>query len=164
LDSLPKNIDNVDLLSKLIIIDREKSNVEPEDLYKILSDVNFFLCFPGVVMPLCHNVVEAMGFGCIPILQYPDLFHPPLINGVNCLSFSDEQTLLSAISKARNLREPEIEIVRKNVIEYYNSYLDPKAMVKNLVEARGVHKNVFIIAESNSVKILASRFKASNTI
>lgn len=142
---------------KIVIYDRRASNIEPFQLIEVLRQVNFFLAFPGVVMPLCHNIIESMSLGCIPILQYPHLFHPPLVSGKNCLSFHDEESLKIVVQKALHADHEEINLMRNNVIRYYSQYLSPEGAIENLMSEKGHTKEVFLIAENNSVKLMDSK-------
>ena len=54
-----------------------------------LAKADFFLACPGVLMPLCHNVIESLVAGAIPILQYGSYLSPRLEDGINCLAFRD---------------------------------------------------------------------------
>ncbi|MFB9077326.1 ATPase [Flavobacterium procerum] len=47
-----------------------------------LSATDFIFCAPGMTMPMCHNVLEAMPVGVIPILNYPNWLNPSLQNGL----------------------------------------------------------------------------------
>lgn len=138
----------------LVIVDRDRANIKPTLLYQVLSNSNFFLAFPGVVMPLCHNVIEAMAFGCIPVLQYANLFHPPLQHGVHCIGFSDEPSLTRAIDMALTMEEEEIERMRSHVITYYNHYLAPQAAVDQILKSKGREKRLVLNAEYQSVRYL----------
>lgn len=141
-------------VANVVIVDRDQANISPQQLPGVLSRSNFFLCFPGVVMPLCHNAIEAMAFGCIPILQYPNLFHPPLEHGINCLSFSDEQTFKTCISEGLQMSENQTTAMRMNVLEYYHEYLAPESAIANVLKEKGIRKKLFLNAEYQSVKLL----------
>ena len=90
-----------------------------------LAKADFFLACPGVGMPLCHNLIEALAAGSIPILQYADYLPDPLRNGTNCLTFSDATSLRAALDRARTMPPDEILTLRKNVLAYYQEFLAP---------------------------------------
>lgn len=54
-----------------------------------LSKSRFFLALPGDIRPMCHNIIEAMAVGTIPITSYPEWFQPALVHGENCIVFTD---------------------------------------------------------------------------
>lgn len=105
---------------------------EKEDWLKILSKADFFICPPGVRMPWSHNCVEAMSVGAIPILQYSDLFFPHLENMKNCLSYTSYEELKIAIEKALAMEQSEVEIMRKNVLSYFNDYLSMDSVAQKI--------------------------------
>ncbi len=88
-----------------------------------LAKADFFLACPGVGMPLCHNVIEALAAGCIPILQYESYLTPPLLDRTNCLAFHDAQTLSDTLGEIRAMGAEKIAELRANVRSHYDGYL-----------------------------------------
>lgn len=86
-------------------------------------------------MPLCHNLIEALAAGAIPILQYPQYLGPALEDGVNCLTFNDEEELCSVINRALNMGEEELAVLRTNAVNYYSRYLQPGFLAQKLTKA-----------------------------
>ncbi|RAW02646.1 hypothetical protein [Pseudochryseolinea flava] len=140
--------------SDIVIVDRDIVNVPPHRLYKALSKAEFFLSFAGVVMPLCHNVVEAMAFGSIPIIQNPLQYHPALVDGENCLAFSNEHTLVAKLQEALTMPPSAVAEMRKNVIAYYNKYLAPQQSIANVMAAKGHCDTLVIVGEYRSLDFL----------
>src|SRR3990167_5062911 len=66
-------------------------------IQKELSMFDFFLAPPGVQMPLCHNIIEAIAVGTIPFTNYYNWFEVPLEDGKNCIAFNDEKELLQRL-------------------------------------------------------------------
>jgi len=114
-----------------VIISEVKT--KEEDWLKTLSKTDFFICPPGVRIPWCHNCVEAMSVGAIPILEYADLFYPNLKNMKNCLSYTNFEELKMAIEKALAMEPPEIGKMQKNVLNYYNDYLSINSITKKII-------------------------------
>lgn len=110
------------------------SNVKTEekDWLKFLSISDFFIALPGVEHPWCHNSIEAMAVGTIPILQYSNLFDPPLQPMVNCLYYSNVDELGKMIHLALNMEEAQINVMRENVITYFENYLSPATIINKL--------------------------------
>jgi len=90
-----------------------------------LAKADFFLACPGVGMPLCHNLIEALAAGAVPILQYAAFLPQPLEDGVNCLAFADPAGLAGAIRRAVAMTPEEIRRLRANVRRYHDTYLAP---------------------------------------
>lgn len=139
------------LKNAIIIHDRNKFNLKPQDYLSVLSDFSFFIALPGVVMPNCHNVIEAMALGLIPILQYNNWFAPQLENKVNCLTFSRLDQLKEVLLYVKTASEDEINQMRENVLTYFNMYLSHSVVVNNLVYNE--YNNVFINTEQHSVQL-----------
>jgi len=152
-DFISSNNDN-----KLILIDRNLDFcIDPSNIFEYLGNFNFFLALPGEVMPLCHNLIEAMAMGCIPIidLNYAQLLSPPLENGVNCIIFNGILDLQSKIEEAISLINEDVLEMRGNVLSYYELYFSSKRIVENIV--LGNYQKFFLMAEYESVNILEHR-------
>ena len=81
-DELLDMIKNGTLKRKIVIID--KFTVDRNYMY-LYSISLFHLWTVGVWQPYCHNQIESMSCGAIPLFQdFP--YYPGLINGINCIS------------------------------------------------------------------------------
>jgi len=116
-------------LTPLVISEAKCDN---KDWLQIVSNATFFLCPPGVYMPWCHNLIEAMAVGTIPILQYADLMVPRLKHLENCLTFSNFEELQHAIDLALKLDQGEVSRMKANVIQYYQNYLSIESIVETI--------------------------------
>jgi hypothetical protein len=109
----------------------------PQDRWlEALAKADFFLACPGVGMPLCHNVIEALAAGSIPILQYAAYLSPPLEDRVNCLAFHDAQSLDDVMRSIFTMSEAEITALRANVRAHYDKHLAPGRFAKRLLSGR----------------------------
>lgn len=81
---------------------------------------------------MCHNVIEAMSVGTIPIINYPEWLDPSLADMVNCIVFDDKIDLIIKINLVLNLDKEKINEMKASVIEYYQNNLDPVAFVDRL--------------------------------
>lgn len=118
-------------------IDRRISN---EQWLPILARSDFFIATPGILMPLCFNIIEAMSVGTIPLIEFPHQFHPPLRDGVNCISFKGQHQLKDKIDLIMNMSTDKIKALRANVVEYYESYLYPTSipnLINNSIDTHG---------------------------
>ncbi len=138
----------------LILIDRKQFNIPHEKLRPTMARHDFFLAASGVVMPLCHNLVEAMSVGAIPVLQHPQLMHPPLVHGVNCMSFTDEAELKSILDEIPTLPDNRIMDMRRNVLSYYVEHLSPEAIVRQIRSMGSNLRTIRMNAEHYSVDLL----------
>ena len=115
-----------------IVISEVKT--EEKDWLNFLWKSDFFICPPGARMPWSHNCVEAMSAGAIPILEYGSLFHPSLEHKKNCLSYTNLEELRSAIDTALGMEPHDIEVMRKNVFDYYAQYLSGDSIERRINE------------------------------
>lgn len=148
----------------LIIVDRLNSfDINPSKILTYLSKFDFFLALPGEVMPLCHNIIEAMSVGTIPFLQqgYADVFIPPLENNKNCITFQSLDDIDVKIKYLFSLSQKEIENFRLEVQIYYKIFLSPKAIVQEIVS--GNYRKFYLMAEYHSVNLLEEGIESNNT-
>ncbi|WP_294303762.1 hypothetical protein [uncultured Chryseobacterium sp.] len=142
---------------KYVFAIKENYGIRMEDIRELLSYFNFYLCCPGVVMPLCHNVIEAMSVGTIPLIQkeYAEVMYPKLQHRTNAVIFKDLDELESILqNEIFNYSEQEILAMKTNVLKYYEEYLSPEGMVKNLNQSILEKKLIYLQAEHRSVKFI----------
>jgi len=138
-------------ITKFVLSD-SGTGIDPALWLPTLARADFFLCPPGIVMPMCHNVVEAMAVGTIPIISYPEWLRPNLKHMTNCLVFGETDDLVEKMRLAFSMDQQQIEKMRANVINYYDSYLQPDAVVREL-EARVEHNVTLLLhTELNMAK------------
>lgn len=107
----------------------------PQDRWlDALAKTDFFLACPGVGMPLCHNLIEALAAGAIPILQYGNYLPKPLTDGINCFAFHNTASLQEVIQKAIAMDHSQIHVMREHVRNYYMEFLAPGRFIKMLFE------------------------------
>jgi hypothetical protein len=103
----------------------EKPEALPEsEFVEILSNSDFTLAPPGYSL-VTHRPIEAMLRGSIPILNEREapIYEIGLRDGVNCLLVRNDDWG-AATSRALHSSQPEIEQMRRNVLEVRNAYLD----------------------------------------
>lgn len=115
----------------IIIHDDNSDRIPQLKLLEILSRAKFFLATPGVIIPDCHNLTEAMALGAIPIIQFPYFMNPPLKHGINCLSYNSLDELKDILKKVLNdeFSATEIAEMRVNVIAYYRENLSMEGVI-----------------------------------
>ncbi|OUR92218.1 hypothetical protein A9Q87_06990 [Flavobacteriales bacterium 34_180_T64] len=160
---LLKNIDPEedlnDILNKssdfsCIILDSRKTPIPMQDLRQSINQFSFYLALPGVIMPLCHNIVEALSVGTIPIIHinYAKLMTPELIHMHDAIIYEDLDELEYCINLAYNIDEETLKSMQKNVINYYNLNLTPSAVIQNITT--NSYDVLYLQAEHLSVEIL----------
>lgn len=109
-------------ISNLVIMQWQTGALSTNDWRHYLSASKFVWCAPGMTMPLCHNILEAMSVGVVPVLNYENWLNPSLIPNTNCLVYKSLDDIPSVLENALNLSEDEYNTLRKGAITYYNSY------------------------------------------
>lgn len=149
----------------IVLVDRDKCYIKPHKLRPALASFDFFLALSGVVMPLCHNLIEAISVGCIPILQYPHLLSPPMENGVNCLTYSTMDELDAILDgRVPSMSQSEVRELRNAVNAYYSTYLTPTAVVGAIEKCLATASPVRLNAEAGSTAILLSHVGPSEPL
>lgn len=138
---------------KVVFAVKDQFNVPIENVRAYLSEFNFFLCCPGVVMPLCHNFVEAMSVGTIPVIQrqYAEVVYPNLRNGENAILFENQEELERLLKNDLfAISEVELKSLGENAKKYYHEFLTPNNVVMKINESIG-KSMVYLNAEHRSV-------------
>jgi len=120
--------------------------------FNLLSNSCFNLNCPGVVMPLCHHLVEGMKVGSIPITNCERLVYPNL-SRENSLQYSNINELIVKINEALNMPNDQILDMRSNVLDYYNSHLSPAKFKSSFQQAlKNREKKIICCDDHRSVE------------
>jgi hypothetical protein len=111
--------DNPDHHRKLLIHTLQRNSLDEVNYNRYLRSFSFMVCAPGVSMPLCHNLVEAFAFGCIPIFSYPEWMPLGLENGHNCFIYKNLQELSDILVQCIKLTDRDIRLMREHAHAYY---------------------------------------------
>jgi len=121
---LLENLDSGKFKSKFVLMKWQTGAIPIEKWRGYLSSADFIFCAPGMTMPMCHNVLEAISVGVIPILNYSNWLNPSLENGINCLEYSNSNDIKEVIDQALSLSEEKKRVLRENILDYYKKYYD----------------------------------------
>ena len=147
-----------DYQNEFVVVDH-RVRINQRHWLNTVSQSDFFLCPPGIVLVRSHNLVEAMAVGTIPITNYPEWFFTPLRHGINALTFTTVEELGKAIDLARRMSDAQIAEMRKNVIAYYEEHLELKSFVTRLMEdpAQTIHLHLWKESEAAARKAYLER-------
>lgn len=120
---------------RYVLCETQYSKIPADRWLEAMSRADFFLACPGVGMPLCHNLIEAMAAGAIPVLQYDRYLSPELEDGVNCFSFRDERELRDIASRILTMSGKEVHHLREGVKVYYDRHQAPGRFAEKLAAA-----------------------------
>jgi hypothetical protein len=159
--SVLNRLQNAAPIKKCVIVDTNETWVDERDWLSYLARADFFLSPPGIVMPMCHNVIEAMAVGSIPITNYPEWFTPSLTHMENCIAFDDQDDLINKLKRALAMNEEEISRMRANVLSYYEAYLRPDTFVRRIESSKDKKIIVLILTEANVARCFSKLKKNS---
>lgn len=126
--------------------------IEPHDWLGTIAMADFFLSPPGIVMPMCHNIIEAMAVGTIPITNYPEWLDPHLKHMENCIVFDDSDDLIVNLKMVLEMAPEEIARLRSNVIDYYNTYMRPVTFIRRVEASADREVPILMYTERNMAK------------
>jgi hypothetical protein len=148
---------------KCVIGDPQGCWIDAAEWLPTLAMADFFLAPPGIVMPMCHNIVEAMAVGTIPITSYPEWFSPPLQHLENCLVFNDQDDLRAKIRMAMSLPPAEVERLRANVLDHFQCEMRPDVVVRR-IEARAEGELTLLMHTEGNTKANVKRLGRWSTL
>lgn len=143
---------------KLFLLDRLQSDIPGACFREMLARFAFALALPGWAVPLCHNAVEALSVGCVPIIHrtYAKHLHSELKDGVNCLMYTNLTELVEAVRRALSMETWEVGNLSRNARALYDSYFTPSAVVDGVVAAVNGCKTIRLFAELESLRLLSA--------
>ena len=123
-------IDTEDLSDKIVIIDKFRVN---ENYFSLYRKSRFHLWTPGFFMPYCHNTIESMACGAIPLYQsFP--YYPGMIEGYNCLSYQTFDEMDDVIERVLEggISPNELDLMGKRTRELYDTHFSKKAIKQKI--------------------------------
>ncbi len=160
--SVLNNLLNTAYIRKCVIVDTNDIWVDKRNWLGMLASANFFLSPPGIVMPMCHNLIEAMSVGAIPITNYPEWLDPALTHMKDCIVFDDRNDLIEKLKLALEMDEKQIAKMRGNSLNYYNNYLSPDTFVHR-IESR-IDRKITVLLTTEKYMARKSRKLNRNSI
>jgi hypothetical protein len=112
-----------ELRHKIVLLDVQVFAIPAKKYFEILLESNFFIYMPGETQPYCHNQIESMLAGCIPITHLSKYFIPPFVHKHNSLLFdslNDLNFLLINVSKGKY--KDLSPFLRRNILNYYSHH------------------------------------------
>ncbi len=127
-----------------------EKRIENEKWLEVLSTCDFFLATPGLMMPMCFNIIEAMSVGAIPIIEFPELFCPALRHNETAIVFHGKSDLTTKIRTIMEMDIRDIIRIRKNVVGYYDNHLYPTIITEMVESNIGTKGMMFLHATKSS--------------
>ncbi len=140
------------LEERFVLVDHARAPVAADAWLPTVARAHFFLAPPGIVMPMCHNIVEAMAVGTIPLTSYPEWFVPDLEPERNCLAYEDEEDLLRQVHRALAMDPATRARLRQGALDYYQRHLLPARAVTALEQRPERNLILLMIGERNMAR------------
>ena len=136
------------------VIKKTSYKLNFKDNFNLLSQSCFNLSCPGVVMPLCHHLIEGIKVGSIPITNCEKLLIPNLNEEIS-LKYSNLDELIEKFYEALNMENDRIVYMRSKVQNYYKANLSPEIFKQNFKKIILDKKNKIICCDDHrSVKLI----------
>lgn len=116
----------------VVLLDSRSVSIAADQWLPALSHSDFFLCCPGAAQPMCHNLVESMAVGTIPILEYSHRLSPQLIDGENAICFRGLDGLIEAVARVDAMPPAEVRRMRLNAAQYYDEHLQGERFLRGI--------------------------------
>lgn len=122
--------ENKPLKNKIVIID--KFRINNDDYWTVLRNSAFHLWTCGYIQPYCHNQVESMSCGVIPILN-KNIKYPGL-DETNSIQYHTIEELANIIKKLlfADICSNSITMMNEIIFNTYNKHLSYEAFKKKL--------------------------------
>ena len=120
----------------IVLIDSRTAAISAEHWLPTLARARFFLCCPGGRQPLCHNLIEAMSVGTIPLIEYGDRMTPRLRDGETAICFRGRRGLIEAVERIDQMSDNELLGLSRRVATLYDEHLCGTRFIDRL---RGGH-------------------------
>ncbi len=158
-DRVVASPENITSDNAIVLSDSRTDAIEPADWLPTLAKADFFLCCPGAAQPLCHNVIESMSVGTIPLIEYGNRLTPPLTDEVNAVCFRGSGGLKEALDRIDQLPPEQIATMRQNVVTYYESHLRGDRFLAELRD--GYPRSGIICMPFNDKNFFRGKFAAN---
>lgn len=136
---------------RFVLIPPKSFRIASDQWLETLAHAHFFLAPPGFVMPMCHNIVEAMTVGTIPITNYPEWLTPHLKHGETCIAFRDEDDLIAKLEEVLRMNDVEVAAMRQRVLDYCDRHLTADSFVRRVLGHSDDTVTVLMLTDANVV-------------
>lgn len=109
--------------TKIVIQDSRVNAIPASQWLTTLARAGFFICCPGGRQPLCHNLIEAMSVGTIPIIEYGDRITPSLRDGDTAICYRGRAGLFQAMKRVDQMGHADRIAMSRRVTSFYDQHL-----------------------------------------
>ena len=72
---------------------------------------------------MCHNLIESMSVGTIPLIEYGDRIVPSLRDGETAICFRGREGLIQAVRRIDAMSDDELSAMSQRVAAFYDQHL-----------------------------------------
>lgn len=130
--SLHKNRKNIIFSIKDLLNTSFEKSIHSKLYFEELASHKVALSLPGGGNS-CHREFECFGIGTVVLSpKFKNIYHIPLVPDYHYLSVEgcEEKDIIKNIKyRFENLKDDEIDFIRKNAMEYYDNYIEYKKNV-----------------------------------
>jgi hypothetical protein len=138
-------LNHTEYLNEGRILSTNDKNVGVENRWlELVAKSDFFLCFSGTDLPMCHNAIESIAVGTIPIISYAHWFFPHLEHMKNAVLYKDAEDLIRKLHDVFVMDNQAIQNLRAGVIEYYDTHLGGKNFVRRYEDQKDKENTVML--------------------
>ncbi len=116
----------------VVMRDSSTKPIAASNWLDFLAQHRFFVCCPGAAQPMCHNLIESMSVGTIPLIEYGDRVRPALRDDETAICFRGEQGLRDALDRIQAMSDERLDAMAIRVAEFYDRHLCGKAFLRSL--------------------------------
>lgn len=128
-----------------------------KDYAQLLATSSHFLCLPGYKMPLCHNLYEAIEFGCVPIVHvsYHKWLEPVLRCATASFTYSSLESLRLLVDR---IVSGEMTLETHSAQSKIQDWIDNDYGLEEILNSSIAHGETILCAEEDSVTIHKQRY------
>lgn len=146
-EEMKKKMVGGELEEKIVLLNAKKVSIPQDEYFPVLHDTWFFIHMSGYIQPFCHNQIEAMACGVIPITQFPQLFKPQLEPGTQALVYATLPDLKNVLMRILHHEIDGLDQMREYNIDYYKNYYSYDAFKHHI----NFSKKMYICAGRDSL-------------
>jgi len=109
-----------ELEDKIVLV--REFRLDEKQYFWVLSQSKYYLHCAGVDIPYCHNQIESMACGVVPISNFTQ-YYPDLVDGINCIAYQDLDQLKEICEDICSKKTRfTFEVLSNNVKEWYSNH------------------------------------------
>ena len=154
---MPNRLKQIEFIKDHITnIDVNRWMASNNDYAKLLATSSHFLCLPGYKMPVCHNLFEAIEFGCVPIvhISYHKWLEPALKSATTSFTYSTMDALKLLVDR---ILSGQMNEETRSAQSKLKDWIDSEYALEDILKSSIARGEIILCAEEDSVAIHENR-------